>query len=180
MPNDRHPVKHQIQIYGPAALLVIAAFVLAYQFIKPAPPDRVVMATGSVDGAYHAFARRYAESLAREGIELELRPTAGSVENLGLLHRGDVSIALVQGGVETPGDDALDAVALQSLGSVFYEPLWLFHRRDRDVRDLRDRAGRRIAVGPQGSGTRALVAGLLADNGRLSFKSLMRASAAYG
>lgn len=166
MSNDRHPVKHQIQIYGPAALLVIAAFVLAFQFIKPAPPDRVIMATGSVDGAYHAFARRYAEFLAREGIELELRPTAGSVENLGLLHRGEVSIALVQGGIEKTGDDALeDAGALQSLGSVYYEPLWLFHRRDRDVRDLRDLAGRRIAVGPQGSGTRALVARLLADNG---------------
>ena len=72
-----------------ATLLVIAAFVLAYQFIKPAPPDRVVMATGSVDGAYHAFARRYAESLAREGIELELRPTAGSVENAQLLAAGE-------------------------------------------------------------------------------------------
>ena len=41
MPNDRNPLRHQMKIYGPAALLVIAAFVLAYQFIKPAPPDRV-------------------------------------------------------------------------------------------------------------------------------------------
>ncbi len=163
--NDRHPARHQLAIYGPAALLVVAAFVIAFQFIKPAPPDRVIMATGSVEGAYHAFARRYAEFLAREGVELELRPTAGSVQNISLLREGEVSIALAQGGIETPRVDADGDVALQSLGSVYYEPLWLFHRRDHEVRDLRDLAGQRVAVGPEGSGTRALVMRLLADNG---------------
>ncbi|MCP5300320.1 MAG: TAXI family TRAP transporter solute-binding subunit [Chromatiaceae bacterium] len=161
MGNDRHPLQHQMKIYGPAALLVLAAFVLAYQFIKPAPPDRVVMATGGVDGAYHAFAKRYAERLAREGITLELRPTAGSVENVRLLRGGEVSLALVQGGVDDADSASTD---LLSLGSVYYEPLWLFHRRESAIEDMRDLAGRRIAVGRPGSGTRALVSRLLADN----------------
>ena len=160
MSNDRNPVKHQLSIYGPAALVVIVAFVVAFQFIKPAPPDRVVMATGGVDGAYHAFAKRYAEFLAREGITLELRPTAGSVENLELLRSGAVSLALVQGGV----DDEVPA-QLYSLGSVYYEPLWLFHRKEVPFRHLRDLAGRRLAVGPEGSGTRALAGRLLRENG---------------
>ena len=162
MGNDRNPLKHQMKIYGPAALLVFAAFVIAYQFIKPAPPGHVVMATGGVDGAYHGYAKRYAERLAREGITLELRPTAGSVENTRLLREGVVSLAMVQGGIEDP--DA-DTVGLQSLGSLYHEPLWLFYRRDVDFTDMRDLAGRRIAVGPVGSGTRALVTRLLADNG---------------
>jgi len=161
MPNDRNPVKHQLRIYGPALLLVVVAFVVAFQFIKPAPPDRVVMATGGLDGAYHAFARRYAEYLGREGITLELRPTAGSVENLELLHNGEVSLAMVQGGV----DPASESAPLYSLGSLYYEPLWLFHRRELEVAQLRDLAGRRLAVGPEGSGTRALVDRLLRDNG---------------
>ena len=160
MSNDRNPVKHQLKVFGPAALAVIAAFVVAFQFIKPAPPDRVVMATGGVDGAYHAFAGRYAEFLAREGITLELRPTAGSVENLELLRSGDVSLAMVQGGV----DDGQPSQLL-SLGSVYYEPLWLFYRRDVPFAQLRDLAGRRLAVGPEGSGTRALAGRLLRDNG---------------
>ena len=134
MGNDRHPLQHQMKIYGPAALLVLAAFVLAYQFIKPAPPDRVVMATGGVDGAYHAFAKRYAERLAREGITLELRPTAGSVENVRLLRSGEVSLALVQGGVDDADSASTD---LLSLGSVYYEPLWLFHRRESAIEDMR-------------------------------------------
>lgn len=162
MQNDRNPVRHQLRIYGPAALLVIAAFVLAFQFIKPAPPDRVVVATGGIDGAYHAFAKRYAEYLGREGITLELRPTAGSVENLRLLAAGEVDLAMVQGGVEPASDDVAH---FRSLGSLYYEPLWLFHRRGTRVAELRDLAGLRVAVGPEGSGTRALVSKLLHDNG---------------
>ena len=161
MPNDRNPVKHQLKIYGPAALAVIAAFVIAFQFIKPAPPDRVVMATGGVDGAYHAFAQRYAAFLAREGITLELRPSAGSIENLGLLREGEVSLAMVQGGV---GENDPES-PLVSLGSLYYEPLWLFHRKDVPFKHLSDLAGRRLAIGPEGSGTRALAGRLLRDNG---------------
>jgi len=119
------------------------------------------MATGSADGAYHAFAQRYAAYLVREGIELELRNTAGSMENLQLLRGAEVDLALVQGGV---GDDP-DGDALRSLGSVYYEPLWVFHRREAPLRRLSELAGRRIAVGPEGSGTRSLVSRLLTDNG---------------
>ena len=161
MRGDRNPVKHQLKIYGPAALAVILAFVIAFQFIKPAPPDRVVMATGGTDGAYHAFAQRYAEFLAREGITLELRPSAGSIENLGLLRQGEVSLAMVQGGV---GEDDPES-PLVSLGSLYYEPLWLFHREGVPFEHLSDLAGRRLAIGPEGSGTRALVGRLLRDNG---------------
>ena len=161
MRGDRNPVRHQLKIYGPAALAVIVAFVIAFQFIKPAPPDRVVMATGGTDGAYHAFAQRYAVFLAREGITLELRPSAGSIENLGLLRRGEVSLAMVQGGV---GEDSPES-PLVSLGSLYYEPLWLFHREGVPFEHLGDLAGRRLAIGPEGSGTRALVGRLLRDNG---------------
>lgn len=160
MPSERNPLRHQMKVYGPAALAVIAAFVLAYQFIKPAPPRHVVMATGGVDGAYHGFARRYAEILAREGIELELRPTAGSVENLRLLRAGEVSLALMQGGI----DDGLSEAGLLSLGSVYYEPLWLFYRKGLDLHRLGGLAGLHVAIGPQGSGTRALVTRLLRAN----------------
>ncbi|MCB1786792.1 MAG: ABC transporter substrate-binding protein [Gammaproteobacteria bacterium] len=158
---ERNPLRQQLKVYGPAALLVVAAFALAYQFIQPAPPSHVVMATGAIDGAYHAFGQRYAAYLAREGITLELRPTAGSVENLKLLRAGEVSLALVQGGIQ----DEVQEPALVSLGSVYYEPLWLFLRRQHSYPLLRDLVGRRIAVGPEGSGTRALVGRLLRDNG---------------
>lgn len=163
MSSDRHPLKHQIKIYGPAALLVVAAFVLAYQFIRPAPPDHVIMVTGNTEGAYHAFAQRYAAYFAKQGIELELIPTAGSVENIGLLRQGEAQVGLVQGGIEGPTQQLATPV-LESLGSTYYEPLWLFRSKDVPFTDLRDLDGLRVAVGLPGSGTRALAEQLLDDN----------------
>src|SRR4051794_11482698 len=66
----------------PVLLLVLGAFWVAYQFVKPAPPDYFIMSTGTEDGAYHQFGLRYQAVLARYGITLELRPSAGAVENL--------------------------------------------------------------------------------------------------
>ena len=79
-------------------LIVLAGFLIAYQFVKPAPPSHIVLATGGPNGAYHAFGVALNEKLAEQGIELELRNTAGSVENAALLAAGDVDIALMQGG----------------------------------------------------------------------------------
>ncbi len=161
MAKERDTLKHQLAIYGPAALLVLLAFVVAFQFIKPAPPNKVVMATGGPQGAYHAFARRYAAVLARENITLELRNSAGTAENIALLAAGDVDLALVQGGVDVD----VDVSSLRSLGAIYYEPLWLFHRKGLDLDRLRGLRGRTVAIGVAGSGTRALVSHLLVDNG---------------
>ncbi len=111
----------QIAIVAPALILVIAGFVFAYQFVGPAPPDRLVMATGSTAGAYHAFGQKYADRFRREGVELVLKSTAGSGQNLELLKRddSDVPVAFLQGGIGSP--DAQPE--LRSLGSVYYEPL---------------------------------------------------------
>jgi TRAP transporter TAXI family solute receptor len=161
MPNDRDPLKHLLKAFAPAVLLVIVAFFVAFQFIKPAPPGRVVMATGSPEGAYHAYAQRYAQIFASEGTELVLRNSAGSVENVELLLSGEADLAMVQGGVYENGQEG----GLQSLGSVYYEPLWLFYRRDFNIDRISALEQRQIAVGQAGSGTRALVTRLLRDNG---------------
>jgi len=121
------------------------------------------MATGPDRSAYASFGARYREILARSGVDLRLRPTAGALENLALLREAasGVSVAFSQAGTVT----AEDAGALASLGTVFYEPLWLFHRGldgDRAYAALR---GKRLSIGPEGSGTRALALRTLALGG---------------
>ncbi|WP_019012645.1 TAXI family TRAP transporter solute-binding subunit [Elioraea tepidiphila] len=149
-------------VYALIALVVIAALAFAWRFVAPPPPREVVVATAAPGGAYHAAAEAWARLLAREGITLRLRPTAGSIENLRLLSADppEVDIALVQGGV---GGEA-EYPGLESLGAVFYEPLWVFVRgRQADLR-VAELRGLRIAIGPEGSGTRALALRLLAAN----------------
>jgi TRAP-type uncharacterized transport system substrate-binding protein len=148
--------------FGTAALVTMAGFVLAYQFIEPAPPDHITMATGRPDGAYHRFAEQYRTILARDGITLELVPSAGSVENLTRLRDpgSDTDLALVQGGL-APADES----ALVSLGSLFYEPVWFFFEGDREFARFSELNASRVAIGEEGSGTRALALEILQANG---------------
>ncbi len=147
----------------PALLLIAAAFWFASRFIQPAPPGSLVMATGSIEGAYHQYAQRYRDILARKGFDLQLRPSEGSAENLALLEAATdaVDVAFVQGGLGNPGKSP----SLVSLGGIYHEPLWVFHRLPVDTGRLSDLRGRRVAIGPEGSGTRPLALQLLRANG---------------
>lgn len=146
-------------------LIVGIGFVVAYQFVQPAPPSRIVITTGGEAGAYYQFAKRYAAILARDGITLEVKSSAGSLQNLERLKNDEAQIAFVQGGVVPPPDagEAPDA-SLLSLGSAFYEPVWVFYRGVAPLTRLTDLKGKRIAIGQEGSGVRQLAQQLLAAN----------------
>ena len=145
-----------------AGLAIVAAgFAIAFLFVEPPPPSRLTIAAGGDSGAYYAYAQRYKAALAKSDIELEILTTAGSVENLQLLREGKADVALLQGGVLGPEAQP----DLTSLGAVFYEPVWLFYRGEQARYRLLDFAGQRVAVGPEGSGGRALLSRLFAANG---------------
>lgn len=150
-------------VWGGGALLLVAGFWLTFQFVDPAPPDTIRMATGAPDGAYHRYAERYREPLAEQGVTLELVPSEGAVANLALLTRAEdpVDVAFVQGGVPVDGH----AEDLASLGSLYYEPVWVFLGGGIEARTLGDLRGLRIGVGGGGSGTQALARALLDQNG---------------
>jgi uncharacterized protein len=151
----------RIGVVAPALLLSAAAFAVAYRFVQPAPPSHFVMATGVADGVYNYYGRIYRDLMAREGIEVTLVETAGSIDNIDLLNRGKADVAFVQGGTRSDEGDT----KLRSLASLYFEPIWLFVRKDLPAVRLADLRGRRIAVGAEGSGTRALALQLLGDVG---------------
>jgi TRAP transporter TAXI family solute receptor len=150
-----------VKVWSPLLLIVVIGFVIAYHYIGAPPPKRIAMAAGPADGAYFRFARDYAARLAGDGIELDVVTTMGSVENLELLRRGEVSLAFVQGG--TASED--DRRELQALGSLFLEPVWVFTRSNETTDRLTGLAGRRIAIGSELSGTHRLSERLLEANG---------------
>jgi len=152
-----------IWIFLTALLLAIG-----WMLVKPAPPKRVVIATGGQDGAYFWFASQYAESFAQNGLKLDVRATRGSIENYQLLAAGGanpdedgdhVSVAIVQSGTTPPGEQA----DLRAIASLYLEPVWIFHRGQK-TDQLADLRGRRVAVGSVGSGTRSIVERLLSAN----------------
>ncbi len=135
---------------------------MAANLLKPAAPRHIVMASGLEDGLFHQYAKRYVEILARSGVEVEERLTSGAGENLQLLedpHSG-VDIAFTQGGLaKVPQSN--DVVMMASL---YYVPIWIFYRDVETLNHLNELRHHRIAVGVQGSGTRALLEPLFVLN----------------
>jgi len=161
--NEKIGLREKLIILCPAAALVILAFIIAFNFLDPLPPRRISIGCGPPEGANFKFAQAYQELLAKEGITLDLRNTAGSAENLKQLvaKSGGVDVAFVQGSMKSLAPDT----DLVSLGSMFFEPLWIFFRNDLALRRIPDLKGLRLAVGNEGSGTKILTMRLLELNG---------------
>jgi len=147
----------------PFVLVVLVALAVAYKYVDPAPPKKIVISAGSREGNYDAYARIYRELLKAENISLDLRDSEGSVENLHRLQNPDsgVDLAFIQGGVASTEPTA----GLVSLGSLYYEPLWIFCKCKEDVTHLSALKGKRIAVGKEGGGTKVLAMTLLDASG---------------
>jgi uncharacterized protein len=151
----------KLGVFGPPLIILAIGFAVAGKFIQPAPPDTLTIASGGTSGAYYAFAQKYKKVLAREGVELKIESTSGSVQNLEMLRAGKVDAAFVQSGIGKPREDE----PVFSLGSLYFEPLWVFHRADTELELLSDLKGRRVAIGGVGSGTRTFVEPILTRNG---------------
>ncbi len=159
---------------GPFVLLAVLLLVLAYWWLDPTPPKRVVLATGPAQSAYDEFGKRYAKALSNRRIEVVLLPSEGSSANLQLLREGKADPGFVQGGsdgADNPGVQSLDN-SVESLGSLFVEPIWLFYREEAAIKvnasatllTLADLKELRVNVGTAGSGVPNLVDKLLDIN----------------
>jgi len=157
----RGTLMEKLGVFGPALAILIAGFAVAGNFVKPAPPDSLTIASGGPDGAYYGYAQKFRAILAREGAELDIKVTSGSVQNLAMLRAGEVDAAFLQSGIANPMPDD----ALISLGSLYFEPLWVFHRAGARIDLLSNLKGKTVAIGGVGSGTRRFVEPLLARNG---------------
>jgi TRAP transporter TAXI family solute receptor len=155
-------MKDFLKVYIPITLLIGAGFALAYHYVNPAPPSHLRIAAGAAGGGYDQYAQRLKAALARDGVTLDVLPTVGSLQNLTLLDapRSGVDLAFVQGGTGNP--EAMPD--LRSIASLYYEPVWLFVR-GQPIDRLSSLKGKRIAMGLDGSGTRAAAAELLAASG---------------
>ncbi len=155
---------------GPLAFVAVGLVALAYWWLQPNPPRRVTLATGPAQSAYAEFGQRYQKALAADGIDVVLMESEGSSANLQLLREGAADLAFVQGGTGELQPD--DAETLESLGSLFVEPIWLFYREDAARRvtpsgrltSLAQLRGLRVNVGTPGSGVPTLMDRLLEAN----------------
>jgi TRAP transporter TAXI family solute receptor len=134
-----------------------------FWFFHSAPPKTIIITSGEAGSAYYKVAQKYAEILAHDGVKVKILTSAGSADNLKRLADPafKVDIGFVQAGL-SKGQNINHLV---SLGSVAHQPLLIFHRLPQPVEILSQLSGKRIAIGPEGSGGHALALALLAING---------------
>ncbi|RYY81124.1 MAG: C4-dicarboxylate ABC transporter substrate-binding protein, partial [Comamonadaceae bacterium] len=171
-------VRDHIASLGPIVFIVIGALVAAYWYLDPQPPKQVTLATGPAGSAYAEFGKRYQQALAASGITVVLKETDGSSENLALLRNGGADVAFVRGGSADPVAD--EAAGITSLGSLFFEPLWVFYRGDAarklerktgTLTSLVQLKGLRVNIDSPGSGVPEIMEKML-DANRMDAKSL--------
>ena len=147
----------------PAVALVVGGFWLAWSFVPPAPPKKLVIGAATPGSPYFEAAQRYARFFEGTGVTLEVKETRGSLDNLARLKdaNGGIDAAFVQGGLAK----AEDTAALSSIGRISYEPVWIFQRKGPALTRLTDLKGKRVLIGPEGSGTETVALRLLMASG---------------
>ena len=154
-------MKEFLKIYLPIFLLIGATFYISAQFISPAPTKVLTIATGRDTGSYFEYAQRYKKLLEAEDIEVKIIQSAGSLETLELLKNKKADIGFVQGG--TVKED--DSKVLESIASIYFEPLWLFTKKtQKPINYLKELTSLTISIGEVGSGTTALVSQIFKAN----------------
>lgn len=171
MPNSpRLPVKlgavawrDLMAVVLPVVLLAAAAVWVAVRFVRPAPPDTIRMLGGLDGSGYRLNAERYQKIIQGYGVKVEIIPSGGALDNLRQLadRNAQVDVGFVQSGLV----EGVDIRGLVSLGSVFAQPVMVYYRGDQPIETLSQLNGKRLALGPPGSGTRALATALLKGNG---------------
>ncbi len=152
-----------LKFAGFALSIVLVVFFIAYYVAQPMPPDTIIMTTGIEGLSYMKFGERYKEILARSKVHLKLLDSSGSVENYNRLKdkKVTVDVGFVQGGTGS----VRDAPNLLSLGSIAYSPIWVFYTGNRTFDDFSQLKGKKIAIGPVGSGLRRMSLELLKTAG---------------
>lgn|SRR5215471_21326508 len=163
-----------IALLGLVVLMALARW-LAFALF-PSMPQRTVVMAMYPEGSLNAeLVKRYQQILVRKGVDLKLAPSAGAAESVARLRdsKSGISIALIPGGITTE----LESPELVSLGTLFYQPLWIFSRRQlrNDNEELleghKQLRGLRISMGAEGSSSRALSLKLLGLAGVIDSKS---------
>ena len=160
--------------YNPYALLAILALLIVFVFgvlwtLIPAPPKSIAIATGFQDGLYYRFGERMQSALKKEGVDLQVLKTGGTLDNLALLAdpKSGVDLAMIQGGVA----DVSQFPYFVSIAGMFYEPVWVFFRESSFKGDpdgltlLTQLKGKRVSIGNAGSGTNSIAKLLLDTSG---------------
>ena len=146
-------------------ILILALIVGTVVYLKPFPTTDITLATSYKGGDWYMFGEVAIEPLKQEGIDLHVLATNGSIENAEDLidSKNDTNAAFIYAGALSQEQ----AKQMYSLGSISYDPVWIFYRKELvgKVSTIQDLAKYRVALAPKKSGAYMLTRKLFEANG---------------
>jgi hypothetical protein len=128
-----------------------------------------VIATGATLGVYYRYAQAFAQAAGSGLGGIRLLPTLGSVQNLQLLHRGDATFAFTAADAASDAFDGVGSfrqrVPLRAVARIYDDYIHLVVPAGSPIHDTTGLRGRRVSVGPDGSGTGLIAQRILTANG---------------
>ncbi|TXI96219.1 MAG: C4-dicarboxylate ABC transporter substrate-binding protein [Burkholderiaceae bacterium] len=156
--------KDALLAFGPMSVLVLCLLAAVVYFVEPAPSKKIDFIGGQENSAYDHFARLYAKELAKNQIDVTVHHSQGSLQNMQEIRDADsvIDIGFVQSG--STNQEEAEARGLISLGSLFYEPIWIFYRSKKELDSIAQFKGQRVNLGPDGYGVHKLFSQIIAVN----------------
>lgn len=160
----RFSIRDLLVAFGPMTLMVVVICLIAYKVVDPAPPKIIDFSTGQANSAYQRIANQYAHELAKDDVTLRMQMSQGSQENLQRISDPDsiIEIGFVQSG--STDEEEAASKGLISLGSLFYEPLWIFYKNKHELNNIAQLKGKSINVGTEGTGVARLFKQVMSAN----------------
>ncbi len=160
-------LKDLLIAFGPMTLMILIVCGIGYKLVDPAPPRSIDFSTGQDNTAYQGLAQRYVDELAKSQITVRLQASQGSQDNLQKISdpNSEIEIGFVQSG--STDEAEAKSKGLVSLGSLFYEPIWIFYRasnNNKDISSITQLTGKTINVGTEGMGVARLFGQILTVN----------------
>ncbi|HCR98849.1 MAG: TAXI family TRAP transporter solute-binding subunit [Halomonas sp.] len=139
----------------------------------PASAQQLSIATGGTGGVYYPIGGGLAEMINNhiEGAQATAEVTGASVENMGLIMRGDADLAtaladtVYQAYTGTDDFEGRQVENTRALASLYPNAVQLVTLAESDIQSINDLAGKRVSVGAPGSGTELNARAVLESNG---------------
>jgi TRAP transporter TAXI family solute receptor len=138
---------------------VVAVSIVSWFVTRESLPREIRLAAAKSGGLYSEFATKLKPYLEeRTGRSLLIQTTQGSVENVDLLRRREVHLAIVQAGTT-------DLEGVVALAPLYPDVVHVVVRKGSDIQTIHGFAGRQVSIGPLGSGMRQAAGDLLSHYG---------------
>jgi TRAP transporter TAXI family solute receptor len=130
------------------------------------PALALTIATGTPEGTYYQIAQDIKKIADKEGIPFDIIQTNGSLDNINLLGLEKVDLAILQLDVLKVTSDRMQTKAdfnifevMKVILNLYFEEIHVLTKSE-SIRSITQLEGKRVAVGPEGSGS-ALTAAVL-------------------